>query len=101
MSKKYDIKFTELFYYDLNSIINYIKYELGNTIAAYNLLDEVIQKVYKRSENPESYEIYYSTRKRHVTYYRIYVKNYTIFYVIKENTMEVRRILYSRRNINI
>lgn len=29
-----------------------------------------------------------------------YVKNYTIFYVVKDNTMEVRRILYSKRNLD-
>ena len=101
MNKKYDIKFTELFYRDLNSITKYIKYELGNNIAANKLLDEVIQKTYKRADNPASYEKYPSIRKRNDTYYRIYVKNYTIFYVLKENTMEVRRMLYSRRNINI
>lgn len=99
MNKKYDIKYSELFYRDLNSIINYIKYELENTIAAKKLLDEVIQKVYNRADNPEAYEKYFSTRKRKNTYYKIYIKNYTIFYVVKENIMEVRRMLYSRRNI--
>ena len=98
MNKKYNVKFTELFYRDLNSIICYINYELGNPIAANNLLNEVI---YKRSNNPASFEKYHSTRKRNDTYYRIYVKNYTIFYVLKENTMEVRRMLYSKRNISI
>ena len=34
-------------------------------------------------------------------YYRIYVKNFTIFYVVfeEERIMEVRRILYSKRNM--
>ena len=60
--------------------------------------DEVIKEIEKRSENPESFEKYNSRRKRKNTYYRIYIKNYTIFYVVKNNTMEIRRILYSRRN---
>ena len=32
-------------------------------------------------------------------YYRIYVRNYVIFYVVKGDVMEVRRILYSRRDL--
>ena len=32
-------------------------------------------------------------------YYRIYVGNYTIYYVVIEDVMEVRRILYSKRNM--
>ena len=62
--------------------------------------DEVIIEIEKRSKNPEGFEKYISTRKRKNTYYRIYVKNYTIFYIVKENSMEVRRILYSRRNFD-
>ena len=31
---------------------------------------------------------------------KIAAKNYTIFYIVKDNTMEIRRILYSRRNFD-
>jgi len=99
MNKKYEIKYLEVFYKDLSSIINYIKYELGNEDAARNLLNKIVQEISKRSYNPEAYEKYLSIRKRKDTYYRIYVKNYTIFYVVKDNTMEVRRIIYSKRNL--
>lgn len=99
MNRKYDIKYSDLFYKDLNSILDYIKYELQNLVAANNLFDEVIQEVSNRAYNPDSYETYHSIRKRKSTYYRIYIKNYTIFYVIKDNTMEVRRMIYSKRNL--
>ena len=75
-------------------------HNLKNRIAAENFYDEVIKEIEKRSENPEGFEKYMSTQKRKNTYYRIYVKNYTIFYVVKGNTMEVRRILYSKRNFD-
>ncbi|MCI8420500.1 MAG: type II toxin-antitoxin system RelE/ParE family toxin, partial [Oscillospiraceae bacterium] len=39
------------------------------------------------------------SRKRTHPYYRIQVRNFTIFYVVIDGTMEVRRILYSRSNI--
>ena len=99
MNRKYEIKYSDLFYTDLSSILNYIKYELENITAANNLFDEIMKEISNRAYNPESYEKYSSTRKRKDTYYRIYVKNYTIFYVVRNNTIEVRRILYSRRNL--
>ncbi len=99
MNKKHEIKYSYLFYRDLSSILNYIKYELENVIAANHLFDEIVNEISNRAYNPESYEKYSSIRKRKDTYYRIYVKNYTIFYVVKNNVMEVRRIIYSRRNL--
>lgn len=99
MNKKHEIKYSDLFYRDLSSILNYIKYELENIAAANNLFDDIMREISNRAYNPESYEKYSSTRKRKNTYYRIYVKNYTIFYVVRNNVMEVRRIIYSRRNL--
>lgn len=99
MNEKHEIKYSDLFYKDLSSILNYIKYELENTTAANRLFDEIIQEISARAYNPKSYEKYSSSIKRKDTYYRIYVKNYTIFYVVKDNVMEVRRIIYSKRNL--
>ncbi|MBR6034283.1 MAG: type II toxin-antitoxin system RelE/ParE family toxin [Clostridia bacterium] len=95
---KTTIKYTATFINQFNNIIKYFINKLQNRIAAENLYNEVIKEIEKRSKNPESFEKYKSNRKRKNTYYRIYVKNYTIFYVVKNNTMEIRRILYSRRN---
>ena len=53
----------------------------------------------KRSINPASFEIYNSVKKRNYDWYRIYVKNFTILYTVRNNTMEVVHIFYSKRNI--
>ena len=50
-------------------------------------------------ECAEAFEQYPSVRERQYPYYRIYVKNYVVFYVVIDDIMEVRRILYNRRNI--
>ena len=97
---KYTIKYTDTFIKQFNNILKYFIYKLQNKIAAENFYNEVITEIEKRSENPESFKKHKSSRKRKNTYYRIYVKNYTIFYVVKNNTMEIRRILYSRRNFD-
>ena len=98
MKNKYNIKYLPSFYRDLDGITDYIKYELQNEAAANRLVDEIENEINKRLQNPESFEKFQSRRKRLNTYYRIYVKNYTIFYVVIDNTMEVRRIIYYKRN---
>ena len=97
MNKNYIIKYSHLFYEDLSKIIKYISIELNNKEAANNLLNEIEDNILKRSVAPESFEKCNFNKQRKDTYYRIYVKNYTIFYVVNSNIMEVRRILYSKR----
>ncbi len=45
------------------------------------------------------YAPYSSSKTRQYQYYRINVDSYAIFYVVIDDVMEVRRILYSRRDI--
>ncbi len=84
---------------DLNDIVDYITYRLKNPIAAENFVDEVEKAIYDRLPFAEAFEQYYSNRERKHPYYRIPVRNYMIFYVVIGDTMEVRRILYSKRNL--
>lgn len=62
-----------------------------------NLLNEIEKEIELRSYNPEGYEKYIS--RQNLVFYRIYVKKYTIFYVVGNEIMELRRILYSKRNL--
>ena len=100
MEKKYKIKYLPLFYKDLNQITDYIMYKLNNEIAANNFVDELENEINKRAYSPDAYEKHISAKKRQYTYYKIYVKNYIVFYTVKVDTVEVRRILYSRRNFD-
>ena len=97
---KYKLWYLPLFYRDLEEKVVYIAEELHNEKAANDLLDEVENAILERQTVAESFEPYRSLRERRYLYYRIYVKNYTIFYTIKDNAMEVRRILSSRRNFD-
>lgn len=76
----------------------YIAYELKNKIAADNFYTEVVEQIEIRSECPEAYEVFKILKDGNTKYYKINVKNYTTFYVVKDNIMEVRRIYYSQRN---
>ena len=95
------IRYLPTFYNDLEDALNYISNVLMNKEAANSLLDEVENAILSRSNNPEAFEKYNSTKDRKNTYYKIYVKNYVIYYVvIHENPpiMEIRRFLYNKRN---
>lgn len=101
--KKYKLRYLPLFYEDLDEKITYIAEKLKNPKAASDLLDKVEKAILDRLPVAESFEPYHSIRERKYAYYRIYVDNFTIYYVViddKENapTMEVRRFLYNRQD---
>ena len=96
--KRYELSILPLFEDDLNEIVDYITYRLKNPAAAERLVDDVEAAIMERLTCAESFEPYHSARERQYPYYRIQVRNFTVFYVVIGNTMEVRRILYSWRN---
>ena len=49
---------------------------------------------------PLSFEQFKSKKNRKDTYYRIYVGNYTVFYVVIDDVMEVRRLIYGKRDLD-
>ena len=97
--KRYKLRFLPLFKDDLSEIVDYIALRLKNSIAADNLVDEVQTAIRERTTCAEAFEPYHSNRERQYPYFRIYVKNYIIFYVVIGDVMEVRRIVYNRRNL--
>ncbi|MDE6365162.1 MAG: type II toxin-antitoxin system RelE/ParE family toxin [Lachnospiraceae bacterium] len=102
-SKKYRLSYLPLFYDDLDEKVTYIAEKLKNPKAANDLLDKVESAIMERLPMAESFEPYHSIRERRYPYYRIYVDNYIIYYVVIDDdppdlVMEVRRFLYNRQN---
>lgn len=102
-SKKYRLSYLPLFYEDLDEKITYIAEKLKNPKAANDLLDKVESAIMERLPVAESFEPYHSVRERRYSYYRIYVDNYIIYYVVidddpKDLVMEIRRFLYNGQN---
>ena len=103
LSKKYRLSYLPLFYEDLDEKITYIVEKLKNPKAASDLLDKVEAAIMERLPVAESFEPYYSVRERRYVYYRIYVDNYIVYYVVIDDNpndliMEVRRFLYNGQN---
>ena len=99
MDKIYTLRYLPLFYEDLEKNFNYIKNDLSNPQAAFELIDETEKAILKRLNNPESFEPIQSKKERKHKYYKIRVKNFCVLYVVIGDVMEVRRFVYSRRDI--
>ncbi|HFI0025220.1 TPA: type II toxin-antitoxin system RelE/ParE family toxin [Streptococcus suis] len=99
-NKHYELTFLPLFEQDLNGAVDYIANTLNSPQAALNLVDEVEKVIFERLKNPAGYAPFPTLKKRPYDYYTIRVRNFTIFYVLIDTTMEVRRILYSKRDLD-
>ena len=100
---KYKLRYLPLFYEDFENAVAYIADQLMNPKAANDLVDAVEKAILERLPVAESFEPYRSIRDRKYPYYRIYVKNFVIYYVViddegEEKIMEVRRFLYKRQD---
>ena len=103
INDNYKLRYLPLFFDDVNSITSYIKNELTNPKVANDLIDAVEIAILERLPVCESFEPYQSKRERKYTYYRIYVKNSVVYYVViddegADKIMEVRRLLFNRRD---
>lgn len=97
--QKYELRILPMFERDLNGIVDYIAFRLKSPQAAEDFVEEVEKAIYKRLDSAEVFAPYPSVKKRKHGYYGIRVKNYIIFYVVIGDVMEVRRILYQKRNL--
>lgn len=100
-NKSYEIRYLPLFEDDVKRIVNYISETLFNPEAAIQLLDDIEVAIQNRAKNPLSYQPFYpSYMTRGYPYYRIYVGNYVVYYVVINNVMEVRRLLYQAMDVS-
>lgn len=104
--KYYRLRYLPLFYDDLMEAVSYIAVTLKNVHAAEELLKLTETAIKERLVAPESFEKFQSLKERKYPYYRIYVKKFTVYYVVipdyndsSNATMEVRRFIYNKRNL--
>lgn len=96
--KEYKLRYLPIAKEDLFEIINYIQDVLQNPIAAQNTLNKIETAILERVPMCESFPVWQSMKKRKYPYRRINVGNYTVWYVVIDDIMEVRRIQPSNRN---
>ena len=72
--------------------------ELNEMFGSFFIYQE--KSILSRLNNPDIFKIYKTHKNGKYNWYRIYIRNFTIFYTLKSNTMIVAHIFYSRRDIN-
>ena len=99
---EYQLRYLPQFHKDLKRHTQYIANKLQNPQAATDLIDAADCAILKRLPDAESFEPYHSLKERRYPYYRIYVKNFIVFYVVipegNQKVMEVRRFLFGKSN---
>ena len=98
LNDKYSLRYIPRYEEDLNEIVDYIVLKLHNPESAMKLIDKIENAILERLNCPVSFALFQSNRKRKNPYYRIYVDNFTIYYVVINDVMEVRRVLYKGRD---
>lgn len=97
---KFELRYSPLFYEDLDKITNYLLFELKNELATKTLVTNTEATIKKRLSNPLSAAPYRSLGSRPHLYRTILVGNYLIFYVVIDNVLIIRRMLYGRRDLD-
>jgi plasmid stabilization system protein ParE len=85
---------------DVNAIARYISVDLEAPWAARRLQKALAEAVADLTKNPLRHRLYRSHRALHLEYRAVRVKNYSVFYVVQEDVVEIHRILYSRSNMD-
>lgn len=96
----YELKYLPLAMKDLHEIINYITNVLKAPKAALDLLDGFESSIFRLQQYPFSCKIYQSKESLETEYRLLIVKNYLVFYVVIENTVEIHRIINGRMDLD-
>jgi addiction module RelE/StbE family toxin len=96
----FEIKYLPSFHQELDAIMEYITYTLEAPRAALNLLDELEKAIIKLKDMPLAHRLYRPIKPLSAEYRILTVKNYLVFYIVQEETIEIHRIIYKKRNLS-
>ena len=96
--KIYQVIISEEARCDLNSIYEYIAFDVENPIGADKVINSIINKCARLSVFPKASVVKYTINKQEFRLTRI--GKYTIIYYVddKEFTVYIESVIYSRRN---
>lgn len=95
MSKKYRIEYLPVAQKDLTEIIEYIQKD--NPSAALAFLDEIDETISKLENFPFMGQVPKDRHLEYLGYRTLIIGSYLVFYVVKEDCAEIRRVLHGKR----
>jgi toxin ParE1/3/4 len=95
----YEIRYLPLARKDLTDIAFYIADYLKAPKAAMDLLDALDKSISRLGQIPYSCKVYRPIKALETEYRLLPVKNYAVFYVVKEQTVEIHRVVYAKMDL--
>jgi toxin ParE1/3/4 len=95
----YKLKYLSLAQKDLRDITSYIAENLKAPKTALDLVDTLDHSIRRLQQFPFSCSVFQSIETLEDEYRMLPVKNYLVFYVVTENEVEIRRIVYAKMDI--
>ncbi|MGB7606723.1 MAG: type II toxin-antitoxin system RelE/ParE family toxin [Lutisporaceae bacterium] len=95
MEKRYNIEYLPIAAQDLTEIIDYIK--LDDPQAALNLLNNIDESVSKLKLFPQMGTVPKDIRLQSLGYRMLIIENYLVFYIVKDDIVEIHRIISGKR----
>ena len=96
--KKYNIEYSKESKQDLIGIKQYIKYNLQESETANKLISNIRKEINALKDNSEIYAIIDDDIIKKLEIRKLIVDNYIVFYRIKDNNIQIVRVMYGRRN---
>jgi len=97
----YEITYLPVARQDIENIILYISDQLKAPKAAIDLVDEFERSISLLREFPYAHKLYRPVRTLEEEYRMLPVKNYAVFYVVREQEkiVEIHRVIYARMDL--
>jgi plasmid stabilization system protein ParE len=95
----HDIRYLPLASRDLSNIVSYVADELKAPNAAMDLINELDTFISRLAQFPYSCRVYQPEKSLKNEYRILPVKNYLVFYVVKEDVVEIHRVIYAKMNL--
>lgn len=95
----YEIRYLPLARKDLIDITIYISDHLKAPKAAMDLLNALDESISRLEQFPYSCKVYQPIRELENEYRLLPVKNYAVFYVVKEKVVEIHRVVYAKMDL--
>ena len=96
--KKYNIEYSKESKEDLVRIKQYIKYNLQEPETAQKLIFKIRNEINNLKNNPEIYSVIDDDLIKKIEIRKLIINNYIVFYRIKNDDIEIVRIMCGRRN---
>ncbi len=96
--KKYNIEYSKESKQDLVRIKQYIKNNLQEPEIAQKLIFKIREEINALKNAPEKYAIIDDDIIKRLEIRKLIVDNYIVFYRMKDNNIQIVRVMYGRRN---